>query len=49
MSPNPRSVTSRKQPFSIEAWHTFEKNLADALADLAEGEYLASDGLTLSR
>ena len=40
MSPNPRSVTSRKQPFSIEAWHPFEKNLADALADLAEGEYL---------
>lgn len=40
MSPNPRSVTSRKQPFSIEGWHPFEKNLADALADLAEGEYL---------
>ena len=40
MSPNPRSVTSRKQPLSIEAWHPFEKNLADALADLAQGEYL---------
>src|SRR3982750_4516244 len=40
MSPNPRSVRSRQSPLSIEGWHAFEKNLADALADLAEGEHL---------
>lgn len=40
MSSNPRSPDTRKPPLAIEAWHYFEKSLAEALADLAGGEYL---------